>query len=61
MNDTEFGNIIDECRKLLACYVRRQANRVTNELAQATRFTANPQVFNYCPPYVELIIMNEIH
>jgi hypothetical protein len=67
-NDTEFGSIIDECRRLLVLnlnckvsHVRRQANRVAHELAQATRFIASPQVFNYCPPYIELIIMNEMH
>jgi hypothetical protein len=47
-NDTEFGAIIDKCRNLLALnkycsisYVRRQANRVAHELAQASRFHAS--------------------
>jgi hypothetical protein len=65
---SEFGIIIDECKMLLALnlnckvnHVRRQANRVARELAQATHFTDSPQVFNYCPSCIELIIMNEMH
>jgi ribonuclease HI len=65
---TEFGNIISMCRSLInmnqncqVSYVRRQANRAAHDLAQATRFFASPQVFNYCPPCIENIIMNEMH
>jgi hypothetical protein len=67
-NTTEFGNIIASCCTLLdlnqnckVSYVRRQANRVAHELAQATRFIASPQFYDYCPPYIETIIMNEMH
>jgi ribonuclease HI len=67
-NNTEFGNIIASCCRLLdlnqnckVSYVRRQANRVAHELAQATRFIASPQFYDYCPPYIETIIMNEMH
>ncbi|GAU29295.1 hypothetical protein TSUD_226660 [Trifolium subterraneum] len=67
-NNTEFGNIIDMCRNLInlnqnckVSYVRRQANRVAYELAQASRFMASPQVFHYCPPCIEITIMNEMH
>ncbi|WJX96618.1 hypothetical protein P8452_77796 [Trifolium repens] len=47
--------------KLKVSYVRRQANRAAHDLAQATRFFASPQVFNYCSPCIENIIMNEMH
>jgi ribonuclease HI len=67
-NNTEFGNIIASCCRLLdlnqnckVSYVRRQANRVAHELAQATRFIAGPQFYDYCPPCIETIIMNEMH
>jgi hypothetical protein len=62
-NDTEFGSIIEECRRLLVLnlnckvnHVRRQANRVAHELAQATRFTASPQVFNYYHLVLNLLL-----
>jgi hypothetical protein len=42
-------------------YVRQQANRVAHELPQAARFIASHQTNNYCPPCIELIIMNELH
>jgi hypothetical protein len=65
---TEFGITIELCRSLLnmiqSCkvgYVRRQANRVAHELAQTTRFNVSPQIFEYCPPRIETIIMNEMH
>jgi hypothetical protein len=65
---TEFGIIIETCRNLLlyfehckVSYVRRQANRVTHDLAQAARFNASHQVFDYCPPCIEATIMNEMH
>jgi ribonuclease HI len=69
INATEFGSLIDICRKLLCLgkncrvsYVRRQANRVAHELAQATCFIANTlQFYNYCPPCIETIIMNEMN
>jgi ribonuclease HI len=67
-NKTEFGSIISVCRDLLVLnnnckvsYVQRQANRVAHELAQATRFIASPQIYNYCPPCIESIIMNEMN
>jgi ribonuclease HI len=67
-NNTEFGNIIDYCCRLLSLnqnckvsYVRRQANRVAHDLAQATRFIASPQFYDYCPPCIETIILNEMH
>jgi DNA primase large subunit len=67
-NNNEFGIIIELCRSLLnmiqncnVSYVRRQANRVAHELAQATRFNASPQVFEYCPPCIKTIIMNEMY
>jgi ribonuclease HI len=47
-NDTEFGSIIEECRRLLVLnlnykvsHIQRQANRVAYELAQSTHFTAS--------------------
>jgi ribonuclease HI len=68
VNRTEFGSIIEMCLRLLVefdncqvSFVRRQANRVAHELAQATRVLASPQVYNFCPPYIEPIIMNEMH
>jgi ribonuclease HI len=67
-NNTEFGIVINLCRTLLnsnlncqASHVRRQANRVAYSLAQATRLSASPQVFNHCPPCIETIIINEMH
>jgi ribonuclease HI len=67
-NTTEFGTIIDSCCSLLALnqnckvsYMRRQANRVAHDLAQATRFIASPQFYDYCPLCIEIIIMNEMH
>jgi hypothetical protein len=67
-NNSEFGKIIDMCRNLIntsqnckVSYVRRQANRVAHELAQASRFMASLQVFNYRPPCIETTIMNEMH
>jgi ribonuclease HI len=67
-NNSEFGIIIDMCRSLLVTknnwkvsYVRRQANRVAHELAQATRFIASHHIYNYCPPCIEHFIMNEMH
>jgi ribonuclease HI len=67
-DSTEFGIIIETCRNLLlyfehckVSYVRRQANRVAHDLAQAARFNASRQVFNYCPPCIEATIMNEMH
>ncbi|XP_045829124.1 uncharacterized protein LOC123920841 [Trifolium pratense] len=53
VNKTEFGSIIELCLRILAefdnckvSFVRRQANRVAHELAQATRILASPQVYN---------------
>ena len=67
-NNTEFGAIIVKWRNLLdlnvnysISYVRRQANRVAHDLAQAARFIASHQVYNYCPPCIEATIMNEMH
>ncbi|WJX79086.1 hypothetical protein P8452_62240 [Trifolium repens] len=61
-NNTEFGAIIGKWRNLLdlnvnysISYVRRQANRVAHDLAQA------PQVFNHCPPCIKPTILNEMH
>ncbi|MCH79748.1 hypothetical protein A2U01_0000504 [Trifolium medium] len=55
-NYTEFGAIIDRCRSLVNVYencrisnVRRQANRVARDYAQASRFIVSPQVLNTCP------------
>jgi hypothetical protein len=39
----------------------KQANRVAHELAQATRFINSPQFYNFYPPYIETIIMNEMN
>jgi ribonuclease HI len=65
-NNTEFGVVIELCRSLLylipnckVSHVRRQANRVAHDLAQATRFYVGPQIFDYCPPCIETIITNE--
>jgi hypothetical protein len=65
---TEFGSMINLCHSLLVendhwkiNYVRRQANRVAHALAQSTCFTASPKVYNYCPPCIEPIIINEMN
>jgi hypothetical protein len=67
-NNTEFGAIIDRCRSLLFLhencsigYIIRQVNRVAHDLAQASRFYVNPQVFNHCSSYIEPTILNEMH
>ncbi|PNX90774.1 60S ribosomal protein l23, partial [Trifolium pratense] len=67
-NNTEFGAIIECCRSLVnlyencdISYVRRQANRVAHDLAQASRFIANLQVLNSCPSCIESTIMNEMN
>jgi hypothetical protein len=67
-NNTEFGTIIDCCRRILnlyencsLTYVRRQANRVAHDLAQASRFIAYLQVLNSCPSCIETTIMNEMN
>jgi ribonuclease HI len=67
-NNLEFGVIIEACRRILVLnqnckvsYIRRQANRVAHDLAQATRFTASSQIYNHCPPCIESTIMNEMH
>ncbi|PNX74129.1 hypothetical protein L195_g030044 [Trifolium pratense] len=51
-NYTEFAKIIDQCWSIVnshqnysISYVRRQANRVARDLAQASHFIASPQVF----------------
>jgi hypothetical protein len=66
-NYTEVGSIIDMCRQMLVTnnnwkvsYVRRQTNRIAYEIARTTRFIANPQFYNYCPSYIEPIVLNEI-
>jgi hypothetical protein len=68
MNKTDFGSIFEMCLRLLiefdncqVSFIRRQANRVAHELAQATRVLASPQVYNFCPFCIEHIIMNEMH
>jgi ribonuclease HI len=67
-NNMEFGVIIENCKRLLSSfnnckvsYVRRQANRIGHELAQAARLYASHQFFDYCPPCIENFIMNEIN
>jgi hypothetical protein len=67
-NNREFGVIIDKCKSLLChfqncrvSYVRRQANRVAHELAQAARLYVSPQVFESCPPCIETTVMNEMN
>lgn len=67
-NNTEFGTIIDCCRRIFnlyencsLTYVRRQANRVVHDLAQASRFIAYLQVLNSCPSCIETTIMNEMN
>jgi hypothetical protein len=64
----EFGAIIDQCRSIInlyenyrVSYVRRQANQVAHELAQASRFIVSPQILNICPPCIEFIIINEMN
>ncbi|MCH79557.1 retrotransposon protein [Trifolium medium] len=68
VNYTDFGSIIEKCKNVLNLiqnckvnYVRRQANRVTQELAQVARSYASHYVFEYCPPCIEVIVMNEMH
>ncbi|WJX28105.1 hypothetical protein P8452_16861 [Trifolium repens] len=67
-NNTEFGITTVMCQNLLSLYnkcqvgyVRRQANRVAHDLAQAARFIASHQVYNYCPPCIATTIMNEMN
>jgi hypothetical protein len=38
--------------------MRRQANRVTHDLAQAAHFNASHNFFYHYPPYIETTIMN---
>jgi ribonuclease HI len=66
-HDTEFGSIIKCCKHLLdssqnckVSHIRRQANRVAHELAQVARVSASHQVFDYCPPCIENIILIEM-
>jgi hypothetical protein len=67
-NVTEYGTAIEQCQCLLnlfpnckVSYIRRQANRVAHELAQVARFYASPHIYDYCPPCIEHIIINEMH
>jgi hypothetical protein len=67
-NNTEFGTIIDCCHRIFnlyencsLIYVRRQANQVAHDLAQASRFIASLQVLNSCPSCIETTIMNEMN
>jgi hypothetical protein len=67
-NTTEFGSLIGLCDKLLCLSKNwrisngmRQANQIAHELAQATRFIASPQFYNYCLPCIETIIINEMN
>jgi ribonuclease HI len=67
-NVTEYGTAIEQCQCLLnlfpnckVSYIRRQANRVAHELARVARFYASPHIYDYCPPCIEHIIINEMH
>jgi hypothetical protein len=45
----------------MVSYFRRQANRIAHELAQVARYFASPQIFNHCPPCIDIILMIEMH
>ncbi|CAN1243813.1 hypothetical protein LINPERPRIM_LOCUS5837 [Linum perenne] len=55
-DNTEFGRIIEECRRLLACqplckvvFVRRECNRVADAIAKQSVHLTNPTVGGASP------------
>lgn len=66
-DNSELGIIISQCRDLLlrfsSCqvsFIRRQANSVAHSLARASRFYANPHVFDYIPYCIANLISNDM-
>jgi len=66
-NQSEFGNIMANCRALLQhfpnfkiSFVRRQANYVAHSLARESQLHTRHQVFDLIPPCITTILMNEI-
>jgi len=66
-NQSEFGNIMANCRALLQhfsnfkiSFVRRQTNYVAHSLARESQLHARHQVFDLIPSYITTILMNEI-
>ncbi|RHN67795.1 hypothetical protein MtrunA17_Chr3g0106601 [Medicago truncatula] len=65
---TEFGNIINNCKTLFSNFyenssvefVRRQANKVTHNLAKATLLLASSQLLATIPHCIEHILINEM-
>jgi hypothetical protein len=53
-------NLLDLRNNCKVSYVRRQANRVAHSLTQAARLKAGHQVYNYCPPCITTMIINEM-
>jgi hypothetical protein len=67
-NYSELSSIVDMCHQMLGTnnnrkvrYVRRQTNQVAHEIAQATRFIASFQSYNYFLPCIEFIVWNEMN
>nr|KYP31718.1 hypothetical protein KK1_047817 [Cajanus cajan] len=63
----EYGIILTQCSTLLTShnnlkvrFIKRQANCVTHSLARVLRSFASPHSFDFIPPYIASIIMNEI-
>ena len=63
----ELGSLLSNYRALLfsnatyaLAYVRRQANRVAHNLAQASILHVSPSIFNHPPYCIDYIILNEM-
>ncbi|XP_024628786.1 uncharacterized protein [Medicago truncatula] len=64
---TEFGAIVEECRRSCNLYFenskvefsRRQANEVAHTLAREATFLANPHIFNVAPLCISTLSINE--
>nr|KYP31420.1 hypothetical protein KK1_048281 [Cajanus cajan] len=64
---SEYGIIINQCRSLLRShqnlqvrFIRRQANRVAHTLARVARSSASHHFFNFIPPCIASLIINEM-
>jgi hypothetical protein len=60
--------IINKCKSLLChfqickiSYVWGQVNRVTHKSFQVARLYASYKIFEFCPPCIVTIVMNEIN
>ncbi|XP_058733805.1 uncharacterized protein LOC131605473 [Vicia villosa] len=67
-NDSDFGAIIDDCKRLITLFfrnshvkfVRRQVNEVAHALARVTPFLASFHNFTDIPTCIQNIIINEM-